>query len=78
MDWNSINYQFWNTYSIKDAICDACGGKLKFTSKSIKAERRALCNECEFKNKFGFCRKCGCKINWKTALAKSKCPLGIW
>lgn len=78
MDWNSINYQFWHTYSVKNVICDACRGNLKLASSEVKQERRALCSICEFRNKLGLCQKCGCKTDWKTAVAKSKCPIGLW
>lgn len=78
MDWNSVNYQFWNTYSAKNVLCDACRGKLQVAPKALKLERREICNVCEFKNRFGFCQKCGCKTDWKTAFTKSKCPVSKW
>jgi hypothetical protein len=78
MDWKSINHQFWHGYSIKNVVCDACTGKLEIASPEVKEERREICDECEFKNRFGFCRKCGCKVLWKTAVKKSKCPLKKW
>nr|DAD80496.1 MAG TPA: NADH-PPase NADH pyrophosphatase zinc ribbon domain [Siphoviridae sp. ctYh54] len=78
MDWNSVGHQFWNEYSIKNVVCDCATGKIQVASKEVKKQRRALCNECEFKNKFGFCRKCGCKTDWKTSFVKCKCPVGKW
>lgn len=78
MDWSSIAHETIHSYSLPKVACDACKGKLQVASKALKAERRALCNECEFKNRYGFCRKCGCKTDWKTAFTKSKCPVGKW
>lgn len=78
MDWGSVNNQFWNEYSAKNVLCDACRGQLKVASKELKAERRALCAICEQRNRYGFCMKCGCKTDWKTAFTKSKCPLDLW
>lgn len=78
MDWGSVNNQFWNSYSIKNVACDACRGKLQVASRELKLERREICNACEFKNRYGFCRKCGCKTDWKTAFIKSKCPVDKW
>lgn len=28
MDWNSIGYQFWNEYSIKNVVCDCASGNM--------------------------------------------------
>lgn len=80
MDWGSVYNSFAdpNSYHIGRVACDACRGKLQVASKELKLERRELCNACEFKNRFGFCHKCGCKTDWKTALTKSKCPIGKW
>lgn len=80
MDWSSVYYSFAdpNSYHIGRVLCDACSGKLEMASSEVRQERRALCSICENKNKYGFCIKCGCNVNWKTSLAKSKCPIGIW
>lgn len=80
MDWYSVYNSFNDpdSYHIGRVVCDACTGQLKIAAKEVRAERRALCAECEFKNKYGFCTKCGCKTNWKTVFVKSKCPIGIW
>lgn len=80
MDWNSIYSTFRDpeAYHIGKVFCDACKGQIRIASRAMKLERRGLCSACEWRNRFGYCQKCGCNINWKTALAKSKCPLGIW
>lgn len=80
MDWNSVYTSFTdpNSYHIGKVVCDACRGKLQVASKVVKKERRDICNSCEFKNRFGFCTKCGCKTDWKTSFTKSKCPIGKW
>ena len=78
MDWNSIAYETLNGYSLPKVACDACRGKLVLASDEVKAQRRAICAECEFKNRYGFCRKCGCKVSWKTAVLKAACPLKKW
>jgi len=45
----------------------------------IRAERIAICEECEYfaKDKVR-CYKCGCKLLAKVALATEKCPADKW
>lgn len=49
---------------------------------SQKEKRLAICNKCdEAKHmRLGLivCKKCGCLMNMKVALPKSKCPLNKW
>lgn len=78
MDWQSIIHETIYSYSLPKVACDACTGRLKFATKEVGIARRLVCSNCEFQNSYGFCKKCGCKISWKSALAKSRCPLGKW
>ena len=80
MDWQSVYNSFSDpdSYHIGKVLCDACKGSLRFAPKDLIETRGLICKDCQFKNRFGFCQKCGCKISWKIGLLKSKCPLGEW
>ena len=80
MDWNSIYHSFIDedSYHIGKVVCEACTGKIRLASRALIAQRRSLCNMCEFRNRLGLCTKCGCRTNWKTVFAKSRCPIKIW
>lgn len=67
-----------NSYTIVDVFKDLVTGKLKFASRSVKEDRRALCNNCEVQNSHGVCTACGCVIRWKVLLRESKCPMELW
>ena len=44
-----------------------------------KETRMNICNSCEFLFKpLNTCKKCGCFIPAKTALADSHCPINKW
>jgi predicted Zn-ribbon and HTH transcriptional regulator len=48
-------------------------------SDDIKESRMATCNSCEFLfTPTMQCRKCGCFVEIKTAVAPFKCPIGKW
>jgi hypothetical protein len=50
----------------------ASGGKL--APKSVRAQRLAICRQCEWWNGFR-CRKCGCATPIKVWAAEEVCPL---
>ena len=43
----------------------------------VIAERRAICNTCEYMTN-NRCGKCGCWLQYKTALRAEKCPIEKW
>ena len=47
------------------------------SSDSLYEERLALCRECEMLMQ-GMCRKCGCYVELRAALAKNACPCKQW
>lgn len=47
------------------------------TEKSRYEERLGLCRECEMLMQ-GMCRKCGCYVELRAAVAKNTCPWGKW
>lgn len=47
------------------------------SSDSLYEERLALCRECEMLMQ-GMCRKCGCYVELRAALAKNACPAKQW
>jgi len=46
--------------------------------KSISDTRIAICNSCEFLLITRNCAKCGCFVDAKTKVLKTKCPLRKW
>lgn len=47
--------------------------------EEIAESRLKICQACEFFKKNGSrCKKCGCFMQLKTLIAKSKCPIGKW
>jgi len=60
-------------HAAKDSI------KALLVPDEIKAERLSYCNSCEFLFEPTMqCKKCGCFVNAKTAIAPFKCPIGKW
>lgn len=54
-------------------------GQPVFSYADLRMKRLMICKVCpEFDSGIGRCRKCGCYIRAKTALAQEKCPLGKW
>ena len=50
-----------------------------FITAEQKAERLEICNNCPYYNhQQKRCRKCGCKMVYKTQLKVSKCPMNLW
>jgi hypothetical protein len=48
-------------------------------SDDIKESRMAICNSCEFLfTPTMQCKKCGCFVKTKTAVAPFKCPIDKW
>ena len=43
----------------------------------VIAERRAICDSCEYMTN-NRCGKCGCWLQYKTALRAEKCPIEKW
>ena len=43
----------------------------------VIAERRAICDSCEYMTNKR-CGKCGCWLQYKTALRAEKCPIEKW
>lgn len=43
----------------------------------VIAERRAICDSCEYMAN-NRCGKCGCWLQYKTALRAEKCPIEKW
>lgn len=50
---------------------------LAMASVELRDERRALCGQCEHKDG-NRCRKCGCGLWAKTAIATEVCPIAKW
>ena len=50
-----------------------------FVTAEQKDERQKICDDCPFYNhKQKRCRKCGCKMIYKTGLKIAKCPMNKW
>lgn len=47
------------------------------TEEKLYEERLAICRECEMLMQ-GMCRKCGCYVELRAAVAKNVCPCGKW
>ena len=45
--------------------------------KQLRSERMEICRACP-ELLAGFCKKCGCRMKWKTTLLDATCPLGKW
>lgn len=50
---------------------------IDLASSSGLYQRLKACAACEH-NALGICKKCGCIIQAKIRIAKSRCPLGFW
>ena len=46
-------------------------------AERLYEERLAVCRECEMLMQ-GTCRKCGCYVELRAAVAKNVCPWGKW
>jgi len=46
--------------------------------ETLTQRRMSICNECEYKTKFGTCAKCGCILALKTRFEYFSCPIGKW
>lgn len=52
--------------------------KLK-TSNKVYNERMEICRKCEhFRKSVAQCKKCGCFMKIKGAIAFTRCPIGKW
>lgn len=65
--------------SVFDIVQDFMHGEPVFAAPEVQAERRRICNGCEFNDKpEGKCVKCGCVLDWKIPAAAMECPEGKW
>jgi hypothetical protein len=47
--------------------------------EEIREQRLAICKSCDFYfEPTGQCKKCGCFVKTKTAVARAKCPMYKW
>lgn len=46
-------------------------------SASLYEERLSVCRDCDMLMQ-GLCRKCGCYVELRAAVAKNTCPQGRW
>lgn len=61
------------------AVRSLVARKKVLAQPEIRAERMAICEECEYFAKDAVrCYKCGCKLFAKVALATEACPEGKW
>jgi hypothetical protein len=51
--------------------------KENISSEQTQSFRKDICLKCE-NYKIFFCSHCGCSINLKIKLKKSKCPINKW
>jgi predicted Zn-ribbon and HTH transcriptional regulator len=68
---------------IKDKIAATLDYKSKLAEYILtneeKSKRIDICNSCEFLfTPTRSCKKCGCFVDGKAALAKSECPMTKW
>jgi len=47
------------------------------TAEYLYEKRLAVCKECDMLLQ-GMCRKCGCYVEMRAAVAKNSCPWGKW
>lgn len=60
--------------------------KIKRSVEILAAQRRAICNDCEFNSKHpnnkkwgpAHCMSCGCVLKWATHSLSYACPEGKW
>ncbi len=65
-------------YGILDAAKDFATGNLQHAPEALRQSRLDLCNSCPELSAVRVCKKCGCFVDAKTALAQTKCPIGKW
>jgi hypothetical protein len=54
-------------------------GGMRLATKETQAERRAICNGCEFHDtKHDKCIRCGCWLRMKLRLINESCPENKW
>ncbi len=68
---------------IKDKISATLDNKSKLAKILLPAEEKSkridICNSCEFLfTPTRSCKKCGCFVDAKAALAISQCPMSKW
>lgn len=59
------------------AVVRFVGSGLERSTSAQRAERLAVCGGCEF-FAGGRCRKCGCALARKVAMASEHCPIDKW
>jgi hypothetical protein len=68
---------------LKEKITATLDYKSKLTQFLLPAEEKSkrinICNSCEFLfTPTRSCKKCGCFVDGKAAIAKSECPINKW
>jgi hypothetical protein len=68
---------------LKDKISATLDYKSKLSKFILPAEEKNkridICNSCEFLfTPTRSCKKCGCFVDGKAALARSECPMSKW
>jgi hypothetical protein len=70
---------FQKLVSFSKAMVSHAWHGLPATPTEEQKQRLAICLGCEFLNKDnGSCRRCGCAIAIKAAMALQRCPAGKW
>lgn len=71
----------WQQYKEKNGTTplDMLNPKTKRVDAITKEERMSICSSCPDLIKItNQCKRCGCFMDFKTALEASKCPIGKW
>ncbi len=71
----------WQQYKEKNGSTplDMLNPNTEKTTNDVQSERISACISCEHFIKMTHqCKKCGCFMDLKTWIKKSKCPIGKW
>ena len=61
------------------ALATAVASGFKAVDKAEQERRLEICHECpDFDAKRDRCRRCSCKMPWKTRLEAFHCPIDKW
>lgn len=64
---------------IQQTVSDQINDLVPTVDDATKEQRLSICKSCEYLfDATQQCRKCGCFVHAKTALANSGCPISKW
>ena len=78
---NLLQMAFSLSETGKDVLAGAIKSGVILATEDVVTERQSMCLSCDKLKKDGIisrCMACGCGMNIKTRLEKSKCPLSKW